>query len=159
MSWNEELLGGTPIFKLYGYVPHFRVWFLSCFSLFVFLVWNRVWLQIYGYRFSGSGLPGEELLKSQSCWSLRILSGLSLPLLKFLHNCKDHFHLYWAPQTYHSGTHSKGNGQSSCTCQQFSFWSLSSSIQWHLDDLRSLGSVSFLEEEEGLLHSSKGQMT
>ena len=25
--------GGTPIYKLYGYVPHFRVWFLSCFSL------------------------------------------------------------------------------------------------------------------------------
>ena len=26
-------VGGTPIYKLYGYVPHFRVWFSSCFSL------------------------------------------------------------------------------------------------------------------------------
>ena len=26
-------LGGTPIYKLYGYVAHFRVWFSSCFSL------------------------------------------------------------------------------------------------------------------------------
>ena len=25
--------GGTPIYKLYGYVLHFRVWFSSCFSL------------------------------------------------------------------------------------------------------------------------------
>ena len=25
--------GGTPIYKLYGCVPHFRVWFSSCFSL------------------------------------------------------------------------------------------------------------------------------
>ena len=25
--------GFTPIYKLYGYVPHFRVWFTSCFSL------------------------------------------------------------------------------------------------------------------------------
>ena len=29
-GWGE---GGTPIYKLYGYVPHFRVWFSSCFSL------------------------------------------------------------------------------------------------------------------------------
>ena len=32
---NGESPGGTPIYKLYGYVPHFRnrVWFSSCLSL------------------------------------------------------------------------------------------------------------------------------
>ena len=30
----------------------------------------------------------------KSPWSLRIFSGLSLQLLKLLHNCEDHFHLY-----------------------------------------------------------------
>ena len=62
---------GTPIYKLYGYVPHIRVWFSSCFSqidmVFAFLVWNRVWLQIYGYRLSGSGL--KRGLKNHIFWS------------------------------------------------------------------------------------------
>ena len=35
--------------------------------LFAFLVWNRVWLQIYGYRFSGSGL--KRGLKNHIFWS------------------------------------------------------------------------------------------
>ena len=34
---------------------------------FAFLVWNRVWLQIHGYRFSGSGL--ERGLKNHIFWS------------------------------------------------------------------------------------------
>ena len=33
MMYSAAPLGGTPIYKLYGYVSHFRVWFLSCFSL------------------------------------------------------------------------------------------------------------------------------
>ena len=33
VSNPEGEWGGTPICKLYGYVPHFRVWFSSCFSL------------------------------------------------------------------------------------------------------------------------------
>ena len=35
--------------------------------VFAFLVWNRVWLQIYGYRFSGSGL--KRGLKNNIFWS------------------------------------------------------------------------------------------
>ena len=30
---SYEPLGGTTVYKLYGYVPNFRVWFSSCFSL------------------------------------------------------------------------------------------------------------------------------
>ena len=35
--------------------------------VFAFLVWNRVWLQIYGYRFSGSGL--KRGMKNNIFWS------------------------------------------------------------------------------------------
>ena len=35
--------------------------------VFAFLVWNRVWSQIYGYRFSGSGL--KRGMKNNIFWS------------------------------------------------------------------------------------------